>query len=135
MRNVAVIAAILFVLGPGCTDSTKQSGSNYETVTADPHRDHEAAQRYHREALRLLDSGQVAEAEKALKRSLEADVRFGPAHNNLGQIYFEQGKLYLAAWEFQYAASLMPKQAEPLNNLGLVLEKGGQIDEAVDRYT
>jgi hypothetical protein len=31
----------------------------------------------------------------------------GPAHNNLGIVYYRQKKYYLAAWEFQYAAKLM----------------------------
>jgi hypothetical protein len=31
----------------------------------------------------------------------------GPAHNNLGIVYYRRKKYYLAAWEFQYAARLM----------------------------
>jgi hypothetical protein len=32
----------------------------------------------------------------------------GPAHNNLGIVYYRQKKYYLAAWEFQHAARLYP---------------------------
>ena len=47
-------------------------------------------------------------AEAALKAALTADVMFGPAHNNLGKVYFHKGELYLAAREFDYAMKLMP---------------------------
>ena len=58
----------------------------------------------------------------------------GPAHNNLGKVYFRQGKMYLAAWEFQYAMKLMPNQPEPPNNLGLVFEAAGKLDDAAESY-
>jgi Flp pilus assembly protein TadD len=59
---------------------------------------------------------------------------YGPAHNNLGKAYFHQDKLYLAAWEFQYAMKLMPNTPEPRNNLGLVFESAGKLDDAVASY-
>ena len=40
----------------------------------------------------------------------------------------------MAAWEFEYAAKLMPTSGEPLNNLGLIYERIGRFDEAVQRY-
>ncbi|MCY2927473.1 MAG: hypothetical protein NT031_18955, partial [Planctomycetota bacterium] len=52
----------------------------------------------------------------------------------LGTIYLKQKKYYLASWEFQYAAKLMPNQFEPLNNLGLVFEAVGRLDEAAGWY-
>jgi Flp pilus assembly protein TadD len=61
-------------------------------------------------------------------------VMYGPGHNNLGKVYYHQSKLYLAAWEFQYAAKLMPNVPEPRNNLGLVFESAGKLDDAVGSY-
>ncbi len=81
-----------------------------------------------------MDKRDDAAAEAALKAALEADIMCGPAHNNLGKVYYRQGKLYLAAWEFQYAMKLMPNQSEPPNNLGLVFEAVGKLDEATDSY-
>ncbi|MES1171564.1 MAG: hypothetical protein ABUL56_04300, partial [Actinomycetota bacterium] len=40
----------------------------------------------------------------------------------------------LAAWEFQYAMKLMPNTPEPRNNLGLVFESAGKLDDAVASY-
>ncbi len=36
--------------------------------------------------------------------------------------------------EFQYASTLMPNRAEPLNNLGVVFEAVQKLDDAADRY-
>src|SRR4051812_43387731 len=58
----------------------------------------------------------------------------GPPKNILAKFFFNIPRLYLAAWEFQYAMKLMPNQPEPLNNLGLVFESAGKLDEAADHY-
>ena len=62
-------------------------------------------------------------------------MTYGPAHNNLGSVYLRQGKLYLAAWEFEYAAKLMPERPEPNYNLGMVYEQAEQLDQAIDYYS
>ncbi len=85
-------------------------------------------------AVELIKNGNLEEARKQLELALEADVFFGPAHNNLGNVYYMQKKFYLAAWEFQYAAKLMPTKAEPKNNLGLVFEQVGKLDDAAKYY-
>ena len=106
----------------------------YATVAADPRRDTERAREKNNKAIALISNGQLEEAEKVLKEALTADVFFGPAHSNLGTVYYRQKKYYLAAWEFQYAAKLMPHQPEPRNNLGLVFEAIGRLDEAAKWY-
>jgi len=82
-----------------------------------------------------MEEGDLDKAEQALKEALEADVMFGPAHNNLGKVYFTRKLFYKAAWEYQYAIKLMPHHPEPKYNLGLVYEAVGKIDEAVDLYS
>ena len=84
--------------------------------------------------MELISNCYIAEAEQCLHQSLLADVSFGPAHNTLGKLYFDQKKFYLAAWEFEYAMKTMPNRAEPVNNLGLVYEMVEQTDEAVVHY-
>jgi tetratricopeptide (TPR) repeat protein len=76
----------------------------------------------------------LADVEKQLREALAADVRFGPAHHSLGVLYTWQKRLYLAAWEFEYAARLMPDRFEPLNNLGLVYESVGKYEQAKSYY-
>ena len=117
----------------GCA-SAKRGGGPYETMGDDPRHDAELARRKNARAVTLLDKGDYDGAEAALKDSLAADILCGPAHNNLGKVYFHQQKLYMAAWEFQYAMKLLPNQCEPPNNLGLVYEAVGKLDDATDAY-
>lgn len=131
---------LLCLLLSGCsqtpaTDATTQPATgNYRTISTNPLRDTDTAKRWQEKGLRLLDDNELDEAEKAFKSALEADVDFGPAHNNLGMVYFRKKDWYSAAWEFEYAKKLMPRQAEPWNNLGLVYEQAGELDRAVEEF-
>ncbi len=126
---VAVLAACC-----GCGRRADVTAKPYETPAAANSRHSELARARNAEAVALIKAGQLDQAEAVLKDALTADAFFGPAHNNLGTVYYRQGSYYLAAWEFQYAAKLMPTKAEPLNNLGLVFEAVGRMDEAAKHY-
>lgn len=76
----------------------------------------------------------TAKAEKLLREALVADLYHGPSHNNLGVVYLEQGMLFEAAGEFEWARRLMPGSPEPRMNLALTLEQGGRTDDALDAY-
>ena len=128
------LMAILSCLGVfGCGD-TQTTQSPYQTVAKDPRRDTDLARKLTAQAIDSIDQSKWPDAEALLKKALDADVTFGPAHNNLGTVYMYQNNLYLAAWEFQYAAKLMPYQPEPKSNLGLALEAAGKLDDAVGWY-
>jgi Tfp pilus assembly protein PilF len=135
VRTAATGAAVLLPLAfAGCASRPDAEDGGYETVRPDPRRDGDVAERHNAEAVRRMARGDYDGAERELKAALAADVMYGPAHNNLGKAYYHQGKLYLAAWEFQYAAKLMPGVPEPKNNLGLVFESAGKLDDAVAHY-
>jgi len=104
----------------------------YRTIQVNPGRDTEAAKEANRAGLDHLAGGRLEQAAEAFERALSADVEFGPAHNNLGKVYYRQEDWYRAAWEFEYAGKLLPRHAEPRNNLGLVLERAGELDRAVN---
>jgi Flp pilus assembly protein TadD len=131
-----LLIGLTFTAGISACTSARQSesDSHYQTVAKDPHRDTDLARKLTDQASTLIDQNKLSEAEAALHRALDADVMYGPAHNNLGTVYLDQNNLYLAAWEFQYAAKLMPYQPEPKSNLGLVLETAGKLNEAVAEY-
>lgn len=88
----------------------------------------------HQHALRLIQKCKLAAAEQKLHQAILADNQFGPAHNNLGQLYFRRGRYYQAALEFEAAAGLMPDRAEPLNNLGLVFEAARRFPDAISQF-
>jgi Tfp pilus assembly protein PilF len=72
------------------------------------------------------------EAERLLRDALTADLYHGPAHNNLGVLYLEEGKLYEAANEFEWARKLMPGAPDPRMNL--TLEVAGRVEDALREY-
>lgn len=74
------------------------------------------------------------EAERLLREALAADLYHAPAHNNLGVLFLNQGRLYEAANEFEWARKLLPGHPDPRLNLGLTLERAGRIDDAIDTY-
>jgi len=134
MQKALICSMILVTLAGGCRLSEPQEEPEYRTVAVDPRRDTQTARQHNARAVGLIKQDDLDDAEKALKTALAADTFFGPAHNNLGLVYYRREKFYLAAWEFQYAAKLMPGKAEPRHNLGMVLETVGKLDEAADWY-
>lgn len=137
-RIVAMIAACACVLLSACQSTSEDEGAvkdpDYRTIQAEPLRDTDAAIKANAQGLGHLDAGELFQAEQAFKRALEADVDFGPAHNNLGKIYFLKRDYYRAAHEFDNAIKLMPKAAAPHNNVGLTLLEAGELDDAVDYF-
>ncbi|MEO0529368.1 MAG: tetratricopeptide repeat protein [Planctomycetota bacterium] len=136
------------VLLVGCSSLHTKPERDYRTVQASPNRDTARAEKLHAKALKLvarcehctgcecIDNAvcKPCKAEKLLQDALIADVRYGPAHNTLGTLYLQQRKLYLAAWEFEYATGLMPERPEPLYNLGMVYEEAGRLGQAIVAY-
>ncbi|MEK6249276.1 MAG: tetratricopeptide repeat protein, partial [Planctomycetales bacterium] len=112
----------------------------YQTVEADLDRDTKTAEKENEKAVLLMAKVnpyhpvKLEKAEAALNQALVADVTYGPAHNNLGKLYFLQNKFYHAAWEFEYALRLMPERVEPINNLGMVYEAVGKFGQAIEAY-
>jgi Tfp pilus assembly protein PilF len=128
-----IFLLLIILVAVGCT-ADNAATPKYETVMANPRRDPDAAAKQNQHGLEALAKGKLDKAEKHFKEALIKDVDFGPAHNNLGRLYFDQGKNYLAAWEFEYATKVMPQRGEPYNNLGMVMERVGKLEQAVDAY-
>jgi Tfp pilus assembly protein PilF len=137
MKTRSIACSLLFTVAFGCSTARPPTdpATEYHTLGKDPRRDTDRARSLNDGAADAIRQGNYAEGEKRLRAALAADVLFGPAHNNLGKVYFAQKKLYVAAWEFTYAAKLMKHQPEPRNNLGLVFEASCKFDEAVAEYT
>jgi Flp pilus assembly protein TadD len=135
MRLTAWVLVFALLAGVmGCQSGRSGREPRYETISADPHHDTEAARRANALGVQVLRAGEYETAEKQFKIALLADSSFGPAHNNLGIVHFANRRFYEAAWEFQYAAALMSNKAEPVNNLGLVYESVGRLQDAAKAY-
>lgn len=135
MLKWARIVMFTLALSPlGCQSQGSRSAPGYETIAGESLRDSETARRHNATGLQAIEDNDLDKAEQAFKNALEADVMFGPAHNNLGKLYHTQELFYKAAWEYQYAIKLMPYHPEPKYNLGLVYESVGKLDEAIALY-
>ena len=131
MRAIFCAAVLIAPLVLGCGGCASSRAIDIEH-TDDPRNPQLAAELTHRGAALIAD--EPAEVAEFFRRALEADLYYGPAHNNLGIVYLNAGKLYEAAEEFDWARRLMPGHPDPRINLGLALERGGKIDEALDAY-
>lgn len=81
-----------------------------------------------------LAEGNPEQAEALLRQALTADLYHGPAHNNLGVLFLNRGKLYEASIEFEWARKLMPGHPDPRTNLAIALERAGRTSEAIESY-
>ncbi len=124
-----LLSLILASTLTGCASSS----GPYRPASADI-RSPLRAERLTQEAVAAIDRGDDARGESLLTQALTADLYHGPAHNNLGVLYLNQGKLYEAASEFEWARKLMPGHPDPRTNLAMTLERAGQIDSAMDEY-
>lgn len=131
---VAIIVCLVLSLTGCAVFRTDAEAAKYETVRVSLRHDTAEAIKHNVAGLKALEGGHLDKAEKHFQKALIADVDFGPAHNNLGELYYSQEKLYLAAWEFEYAIKLMPERPEPHNNLGLVYEDASRFADALREY-
>ena len=130
IRQLAMLmAGWAFMIASGCTSAPRGPYNPPTESQRNPLRAQELTQ----QAAELIDR-EPARAEALLRDALSHDLYHGPAHNNLGVIYLNQGKLYEAAHEFEWSRKLMPGHPDPRMNLALALEKAGRIDEALATY-
>ena len=132
----AIVAFLVTV--SGC--ASQRAAGPYSPITAGT-RDTAKATRLNAEAAELLnqataknDAGAMKMAEALLRDALNADLYYGPAHNNLGVIFLGRDELYEAAAEFEWARKLMPGHPDPRVNLAFTLESAGRTDDAIATY-
>ncbi len=92
------------------------------------------AQRLTLAGVNALENGKPEYAAEKLLSAIRADPQYGPAHNNLGLLQFDDGKLYQAVLSFERARELMPSDPAVYYNLGLALEKAGRKNQALELY-
>lgn len=85
--------------------------------------------------VKALHKGDVDRATAKFMAAVGADETYGPAHNNLGLLHYEQGNLFQAVLAFEEAMELMPQDPTVYYNLGLTLEAAGRVFEAMELYS
>lgn len=127
--RVHLILLVVVTVGGGC-DLTPDRKHNGPSGSA---RNQQLAAELTQKATAFI----VSDPDKALqllREAVEADLFHGPAHNNIGVLLLERGQLYEAAEEFDWARRLMPGHPDPRINLGISLERGGRVDDALEAY-
>jgi Flp pilus assembly protein TadD len=81
-------------------------------------------------ALRHLESGRLAEAERAYRALLIVDPRYAVGWNNLGNTLFALGRTEEALVQYRKALELLPTAAEVHGNCGRALASLERNDEA-----
>lgn len=132
--KVCLFCAAMLTCAWGCVPPPPGPHPATMILAEDPARNFAAASAHNDEALKRIQHGDLDGAEKELRAAIAADPMFGPAHNSLGIVHYRRKSYYLAAPEFQLAATVMPKSPGPRNNLGLVYEAAGKLDDAARSY-
>ncbi|TVQ55029.1 MAG: hypothetical protein EA377_04230 [Phycisphaerales bacterium] len=138
MTNYSTLLLSLTLIAPlliGCSATSPRAGSAsspYATPSAESRSPLEA-ERLTLKATRYIGDDDV-KAEQLLREALAHDLYHGPAHSNLGVVFLNQGKLYEAANEFEWARKLMPGHPDPRLNLALTLERAGRYNDALATY-
>lgn len=131
-RLVLVLMSVLCCASvPALVGCSSSRATGPYTSPSDADRDPIRAQALTAQASAYLESD-PAKAEGLLREALDADLYYGPAHNNLGVIHLARGDLYSAVSEFEWARKLMPGHPDPRLNLALTLDRAGEVDGAID---
>ncbi len=85
---------------------------------------------YTRMGIRFGEAAFFDLAVDSLEAARQTEPQAIPVINNLGNAYFELGRLEEAAQAYRRVIELTPGAAEPRFNLGLVYEKQGRLDLA-----
>jgi Flp pilus assembly protein TadD len=67
--------------------------------------------------------------------TLAVTTRNNIAHNNLGAVLADEGKIGEAIAHYSEALRIKPDYADAHNNLGVALDDQGKVDEAIAHYT
>ncbi len=90
---------------------------------------------YYNRGLVFANIGRYAEAARDLRKTIALNPDFAEAYNDLGKVYYAQGRPDLAMQHFRKALRLDPEiSAETYNNLGSLLGIQGEIAESIDHF-
>jgi tetratricopeptide (TPR) repeat protein len=79
-------------------------------------------------------AGDLATAEKTLRRVLSVDPSYLSAYGALGQLYARQGRLDAALTEFEALADRDPKPVAALTLVGMILDSQGNTAAAQKKF-
>jgi tetratricopeptide (TPR) repeat protein len=82
----------------------------------------------------VAQRGDLAEAEKHLRRAVAINPKNDVFQSNLALVLARRGNLLEATAHFRRALEINPGDAATQNNMGITLAQQGQIDEAIQHF-
>jgi len=82
----------------------------------------------------MAERGDLAGADKHLRRAAEINPKNDIIQSNLALVLARQGNLAEATKHFHRALEINPKDSATLNNMGITLAQQGKIDEAIQHF-
>jgi protein O-mannosyl-transferase len=82
----------------------------------------------------MAQRGDLAEAEKHLRRAVEINPTNDVMQSNLALVIARQGNLAEATAHFYRALKINPADPATLNNMGITLAQQGKLDEAIQHF-
>ena len=82
----------------------------------------------------MAQRGDLAEADKHLRRAAEINPKNDIIQSNLALVLARQGNLAEATKHFRRALEINPKDPATLNNMGITLAQQGKLDEAIQHF-
>jgi protein O-mannosyl-transferase len=82
----------------------------------------------------MAQQGDLAEAEKHLRRAVEINPTNDVIQSNLALVLARQGNLPEATAHFYRALEINPADPATLNNMGITLAQQGKLDEAIQHF-
>ncbi len=117
LRALGLLALVVWMLG--CTLATSESGGGDQIF---------------REANRLYAEGKYAECAEKFHWLIARYPENPRLFNNLGNVYFKQGRLEEARDQYRRALELNPGYAIATANLAVLSLKRGRTDEALETF-
>lgn len=114
-KSTRLLVAVAIFIGTGCASTA--TTTTCSTVLPAALTASERARAFNGRGLALVEAGDFDGAEEAFRSAVAAEMGYAAAHNNLGLVLLEHGKLYEAALEFKYANRIDPSAVEPVTNL------------------
>ena len=85
-------------------------------------------------AMERIQAGDYRTAKEVLEQVVAEDESDAVAQNALGICAMKIGEYPLSAWAFGKAITFSPDSFEAINNLGMLYEMTGKLDQAVEQY-
>ena len=135
MKSLLTLA-FLVVAMTGC-QSTPSSSSNYSSNTRTLSDKTQMAQVRTALAGQYISERKLDDAKQQLEIAFQADGRYAPAYDMMGNLLSEEGSqinLAKADEYFKKALSIDPNFTQARNNYGVYLSKVGRHQEAIEQF-